>query len=89
MRTTWGGAHTGGMKSHTLVVPTILLGLIGSVFELITGVPVMARGAVRGVNIEEIACSLLSHIDDVSGQKERYILRFFDHTGTIPAQKIR
>ena len=49
----------------------------------------MARGAVCGASIEEIASSLLSHIDDVSGQKERYILRFFNHMGTIPAQKIR
>jgi hypothetical protein len=25
----------------------------------------------------------------VSGQKERCVLRFFNHTGTIPAQTIR
>jgi len=77
------------MKSHTLAGPTFLLGLIGSIFEIITGVLVMARGAVRGASIEEIASSLLSHIDDVSGQKERCVLRFFNHTGTIPAQTIR
>lgn len=67
----------------------ILVRLIGRIFGNITGVRVMARGAVCGASIEEIASSLLSHIDDVSGQKERYILRFFNHTGTIPAQKIR
>ncbi|MFZ0011731.1 MAG: hypothetical protein WAL97_07505 [Halobacteriota archaeon] len=77
------------MKSHTLAGPTLLLGLIGSIFEIITGVLVVARGAVRGASIEEIASSLLSHIDDVSGQKERCVLRFFNHTGTIPAQTIR
>ena len=82
-------AHTDGMKSHTLAGPAFLLGLIGSVFELITGALVMARGAVRGMSIEETASSPLSYIDDVSGQKERYILRFFSHTRTIPAQKIR
>ena len=77
------------MKSHTLAGPTFLLRLVGSIFEIITGVLVVARGAVRGASIEEIASSLLSHIDDVSGQKERCVLGFFNHTGTIPAQTIR
>ena len=76
------------MKSHTLAGPKFLLGLIGSIFED-TGVLVVARGAVRGASIEEIASSLLSYIDDVSGQKQRYVLRFFNHVGTIPAQTIR
>ncbi|HYC19781.1 MAG TPA: hypothetical protein VEF35_04070 [Candidatus Bathyarchaeia archaeon] len=76
------------MKSHTLAGPTFLLGLAGSIFEIITGVLVVARGAVRGARIEEITSSLLSHIDD-RGQKERCALRFFNHTSTIPAQTIR
>lgn len=83
-----GCAHTDGMKSHTLAGLTFLLGLIGSIFED-TGALVMARGAVRGAGVEELASTLLSHIDDVSGQKERCVLRFFNHTGTIPAQTIR
>jgi hypothetical protein len=62
---------------------------MGSIFEIITSVLVVARGAVRGANIEEILPSLFSHSDDASGQKERHVLRFFNHTGTIPAQKIR
>ena len=62
---------------------------MGSIFEIITSVLVVARGAVRGASIEEIASSLLSYIDDVSGQKQRYVLRFFNHVGTIPAQTIR
>ena len=77
------------MKSHTLTGLTFLLGLIGSIFEIITGALVMARGVVRGAGVEELASTLLSHIDDVSGQKERCVLRFFNHTGTIPAQTIR
>ena len=76
------------MKSHTLADPTFLRGLIGSIFE-ITGVLVMARGDVFGASIEEIPSSLFSYSDGVSGQKGRYVLWFFNHTGTIPAQKIR
>jgi hypothetical protein len=62
---------------------------MGSIFEIITSVLVVARGAVRGASIGEILSSLFSYSDDASRQKEMHALRFFNHTGTIPAQEIR
>jgi len=82
-------AYANGMKSHTPAGATISLGLIRSIFRHITGMLVIAQGAVGGVSNKEVTSSPLSHIGNVSGLKKRYFLQFFNLTGAIFARQIR